>query len=75
MKHYKPEELHLRCLGDPDAYYKLVEQRGADGCTPEQQAGPDATECSRCHRMTQHQHCQVCMVPGCVDATPVSPAK
>jgi hypothetical protein len=54
-----------RYMGDTDAYYQLVEQRGPTGCTPEQQAGPDATECPRCRRMTQHQHCQVCMVPGC----------
>ena len=48
------------------AYRKLVAERDAAGirCTPEQQAGPDATRCEKCDRMTRHQHCQICMVCG-----------
>ena len=39
-------------------YTALVEKRSAEGhtCTPEQQAGPDAGLCPRCHRKTLHQH-------------------
>ncbi len=45
------------------AYTKLVDARTARGqvCTPEEQAGPDATLCEHCNRMTRHQHCGVCM--------------
>ena len=48
-------------------YYKLVAQRDAEGknCTPEQQAGPNDSECKFCRRMTLHQHCNVCMNPDC----------
>lgn len=48
-----------------EEYAKLLAERDkAGGCTPEQQAGPDAGECPTCHRMTLHQHCGVCMA-GC----------
>lgn len=48
------------------AYHKLLERRDREGktCTPEEQAGPDATECPECHRMTCHQWCHVCMACG-----------
>jgi hypothetical protein len=48
------------------AYTKLVDARTARGevCTPEEQAGPDATRCERCDRMTRHQHCRICMNCG-----------
>jgi len=50
--------------GDPGRYSQLLEDRGGltGGCTPEQQAGPDASECPNCKRMTVHQHAHVCMV-------------
>lgn len=54
-----------RYHGDTDAYRRLLEQRGPNGCTPEQQAGPDALECQRCRRKTVHQFAGVCMVAGC----------
>lgn len=51
--------------GDDGAYQRLLEQRGPSGCTPEQQAGPDARKCPICQRMTVHQHVGECMVSGC----------
>lgn len=55
-----------------DAYQRLLTERriasdgsgGRLGCTPEEQAGPDATTCFRCARRTGHQHCGVCMRCG-----------
>jgi hypothetical protein len=52
-----------RYMGDHDAYSRLLKER-ANGCTPEQQAGPEATKCPICHRKTLHQLCGICMV-GC----------
>ena len=43
------------------AYRRLVAERN---CTPEQQAGPHATECPTCARITIHQHTGECMA-GC----------
>ena len=57
-----------RYHGDTEAYARLLKDRGPSGCTPEQQAGPDAAECPSCHRMTLHQHCGVCMA-GCDGST------
>lgn len=37
-------------------YHRLLEERKANPCTPEQQAGPSATECPECHRLTLHQY-------------------
>ena len=47
-------------------YRRLLRERDVDGkrCTPEEQAGPDATECPECNRMTAHQHCRICMACG-----------
>ena len=58
----------------PEEYARLLETRDAAGhtCTPEQQAGPDATECPACHRMTAHQLCRVCMACGHDPARPVA---
>lgn len=39
-----------------DEYARLIRERRNNPCTPEEQAGPDASECPRCHRMTLHQH-------------------
>jgi hypothetical protein len=48
------------------AYRALIRERDAAGirCTPEEQAGPDATLCEKCNRMTRHQHCRICMACG-----------
>lgn len=35
----------------------LADERGPTGCTPEQQAGPDARVCATCGRRTIHQIC------------------
>lgn len=47
--------------GDADRYRELVIKRYLSPCTPEEQAGPDATVCSGCGRKTVHQHAKVCM--------------
>jgi hypothetical protein len=52
-----------------DEYQRLIEERRDNPCTPEQQAGPDATECPVCNRKTVHQHCHICMVCG-LDTAP-----
>lgn len=44
-----------------EEYERLLDERGPDGCTPEEQAGPDATECAKCGRRTLHQHTRECM--------------
>ena len=63
-----------RCWADAQSpyfkaedYFDLVAKRNAKGeiCTPEQQAGPDASECIVCNRMTLHQHCHICMNSEC----------
>ncbi len=38
-----------------DEYARLMSERKDSPCTAEEQAGPDAKECSVCHRMTLHQ--------------------
>ena len=45
-------------------YGRLMEERKAHPCTPEQQAGPDATHCRKCGRFTCHQHTGECMACG-----------
>lgn len=44
-----------------DEYRRLIEERRDHPCTPEEQAGPDATECPTCHRRTLHQITRECM--------------
>ncbi len=44
-----------------EEYSRLIDERAYDPCTPEQQAGPDATRCARCDRMSRHQHTGECM--------------
>lgn len=50
-----------------DPYGALIDQRDLAGmtCTPEEQAGPDATECPVCGLRTVHQYAKVCMTHGC----------
>lgn len=50
-----------------DAYQRLLAERREHPCTPEQQAGPDATECDKCKRVTRHQYTGECM--NCGDRT------
>ena len=45
-------------------YSRLVNERS---CTPEDQAGEDATICSVCKRKTIHQHTHKCMNKDCIN--------
>lgn len=47
-----------------EEYHKLLAERKDNPCTPEQQAGINATICPICDRFTVHQHCKICMVCG-----------
>lgn len=48
-----------------DKYRKLLAERNKTGkCTPEEQAGLEATVCQKCGRKAVHQHCYVCMACG-----------
>lgn len=60
------ERCWSRAMGDARRYLRIIEERDAAGlvCTPEEQAGPDATECPKCHRMSAHQLCRICMACG-----------
>lgn len=43
-------------------YQRLLDERKDNPCTPEQQAGPDASPCTECgNRMVRHQHTGECM--------------
>lgn len=50
--------------GQTKNYQELVEERKDNPCTPEEQAGDDALECSACKRKTVHQHAKVCTICG-----------
>jgi len=47
-------------------YSRLIKEREKSGenCTPEEQAGYDAQECSKCRRMTIHQVLKYCVICG-----------
>jgi hypothetical protein len=46
-----------RGVRDPAVEYaRLMDERREHPCSPEEQAGPNAGECTACHRMTLHQH-------------------
>ncbi len=47
--------------GDQDVYAELIERRN---CSPEEQAGLDATVCPQCGRKAVHQYVHVCMACG-----------
>lgn len=47
-----------------DEYAKLLREREANPCSPEEQAGPDAKRCPKCERMVLHQYTGECMA-GC----------
>lgn len=53
--------------GQGAGYGDLVRSRKDNPCTPEEQAGPYASKCPECKRMTLHQHTDECMA-GCVVA-------
>jgi hypothetical protein len=46
---------------------RLLKEREANPCTPEEQAGPDAGICEVCDRKTKHQHTGERMC-GCTSA-------
>ena len=48
--------------GNPDEYHRLI---GSRYCTPEEQAGEDATICPKCNKRTVHQYAKVCMISNC----------
>ena len=50
--------------GDPDRYSVLMLERTENKCTPEEQAGPDRSECDKCGRKTRHQYTRECMACG-----------
>lgn len=43
-------------------YRRLVKERN---CTPEEQAGEDATKCLECNLISVHQYVRVCMNKDC----------
>ena len=49
-----------------ECYSDLIKERKDNPCTPEEQAGEDATLCPKCKRKTVHQYVKVCMNPKCV---------
>jgi hypothetical protein len=51
-------------LSGVEEYTRLLAERGHNGCTPEQQAGPDAFWCPACQRWSGHQHTGECMACG-----------
>lgn len=55
--------------GDPDRYRELVDSRKDNPCSPEDQAGGYATNCTYCERRTVHQYAGVCMNPLCPSNT------
>lgn len=60
-------QFETQATGEEDAYHRLLRERRKRGevCTPEQQAGPDATKCAACGPVrgsrTAHQHTGECM--------------
>ncbi|NIR32919.1 MAG: hypothetical protein GWN84_27220 [Gammaproteobacteria bacterium] len=47
-----------------EEYRRLLAERDGHPCTPEEQAGLDATECEQCGRRTRHQITGECMACG-----------
>lgn len=43
-------------------YQRLIKEKN---CTPEEQAGAEATQCSECNLMSIHQYVKVCMNKNC----------
>jgi len=59
--------------GRVDRYIKLLAERRNRPCSPEEQAGPHATECRTCKRRTYHQHAKLCMNPNCFTSEAAKP--
>ncbi len=49
-------------------YQQILNSRQAHPCTAEEQAGPAATQCPQCQRLTVHQYTHEPMC-GCVQAS------
>ena len=49
-------------------YQQLIKDRADNPCTPEEQAGEDATVCKECKRKTAHQYAKVCTNCGYKDS-------
>lgn len=48
-----------------DNYAEVLASRAENPCTPEEQAGPDATVCPACGKRTAHQITGQCMDVAC----------
>ncbi len=48
--------------GNADRYHELL---AINRCSPEEQAGENATECPHCHRLTVHQRVHYCVNLDC----------
>lgn len=48
-----------------DCYSELMKERLENPCSPEEQAGREATECTACGRRTVHQYAGICMNIKC----------
>jgi len=59
------EDAYLRMLttgkSQADCYRELLDERRENPCTPEEQAGSDATRCPNCGRKAVHQYAGICM--------------
>lgn len=44
-----------------EIYHRMIDERD---CTPEEQAGRDATKCTACDRITVHPYVKCCMACG-----------
>jgi len=47
-----------------DEYSRLIDEWKNNQCTPEEQAGPDATRCKYCDRVAVHQWAKICVACG-----------
>lgn len=62
-------DAYMRTMSEPGTdqathYAALVAERAGNPCSPEDQAGPGATECTACGRQTRHQYTGQCMACG-----------
>ena len=56
---------HTNPMKDQAEHYQdLINERKENPCTPEEQAGYDATVCDKCGRKSVHQYIRVCMNCG-----------
>lgn len=55
------EKCWRNALGNAHEYHRLLH---INNCTPEEQAGYDATYCNACGRRAVHEICKVCMACG-----------